>query len=98
MDAETDGQVEPILGVETGIEDAEGLDHLYPGPDSALGIVFMCLRIAKIDQQPIPEILGNMATVTLNHLRARGLIGADDYPQVFRIKLTGERGGIHEVA
>ena len=28
MDAETDGQAEPILGVETGIQDAEGLDYL----------------------------------------------------------------------
>src|SRR3989442_353971 len=58
----------------------------------------MRLRIAKIDQQPIPEILRNVAAVALDHLRAGGLIGADDLPQVFRIKLTGERGGVHEVA
>src|SRR5215470_13738271 len=58
----------------------------------------MSLRIAKIDQQSVTEILRNIPLKALNHLGTGGLIRPDHLPEVFRIKLTGERGGVYEVA
>src|SRR5215467_13776194 len=58
----------------------------------------MRLWITKIDQQPISEILRNVAAIALDHLRASGLIRTDDLPQVFGIKLAREHGGVREVA
>src|SRR5437016_14089740 len=39
-----------------------------------------------------------MPLKALNNFGTGRLIGADDLPQVFRVKLTGERGGVYEVA
>ena len=40
----------------------------------------------------------DMALEALDHLGTGRLIRPDDIPQVFRVKLTGEHGGVHEVA
>jgi hypothetical protein len=61
------------------------------------GIVFMRLRIAKVHQEPVTEVLGDMAGKTLDDHRAGGLIGPNDLPQVFGVELAGEPGGIHQV-
>src|SRR5215471_1633366 len=58
----------------------------------------MRLRIAKVDQQPITQILRNVAVKALDHLRTGGLIGLDYLPQVFWVELTGEDGRIHQIA
>ena len=64
----------------------------------APGIVFMGRGVAKIDQQPIAQILGDMARVGLDD-RGRGfLVGADHGAQVFRVELAGELCGAHQVA
>jgi hypothetical protein len=46
-----------------------------PGLHRPLRIVFMGLRIAKVHQQPIAEILGNMALEALDD-RSTGLLYA----------------------
>jgi hypothetical protein len=64
----------------------------------APGVVFMRHRIAKVDQQPIAEVLCDMAFVTLDD-RGRGLlVGADHGAQVFGVELAGELRGAHQVA
>ena len=57
----------------------------------------MRLGIAKIDQQAIAEILGDMPLKALDDLGTGGLIGAHHLPQIFGIELAGERGRIHQV-
>jgi hypothetical protein len=53
--------------------------------------------VAKIDQQPIAEILGDMALVTLDD-RGRGLlVGADYGAQVFGVELAGELRGADQI-
>ena len=44
-------------------------------PKNALGLVFVSRRPAEIDQQHIPQILGNMAVKMLDHLGTGGVIG-----------------------
>jgi hypothetical protein len=56
------------------IQEPNGLDNAQPGLHRALRIVLMRLRIAKIHQQAIAEVLGNMALEALDDLRAGLLV------------------------
>src|SRR5215475_11603123 len=66
--------------------------------DSSLGIIFMRLGIAKIDQETIAKKLGDVPIIALNDFRADALVGSDNIPKVFRVELSRELGGVHEVA
>ena len=63
----------------------------------APGIVFMGCGVAKIDQQPIAEILGDMALVGLDDLGRGLLVGAHHGAQVFGVELAGELRGADQV-
>ena len=52
---------------------------------------------AKVDEQPITEILSHVPFILLDDLSSGGLISADHLTQVFRIKLLGEFGGVGQV-
>ena len=73
-------------------------DNAQAGVHRAPGIVFMGRGVAKIDQQPIAEILGDMALVVLDDLGSGLLVGAHHRAQVFRVELAGELRGAHQVA
>jgi len=60
----------------------------------SLGIVFVGLRIAKVHQQAIAQILGHMPIKALEHLDTGRLIGQHDVAEVFRVELTSEAGGV----
>jgi hypothetical protein len=49
------------------------MQNAEPRPHGPLRVVFMCHGIAKIDQYPIPEVLGEIAVEALNH-RGTGLM------------------------
>ena len=61
------------------------------------GLVFMGRGVAKIDQQPIAEVLGDMARVGLDNLGRGFLVGADHGAPVFRVELAGELRRAHQV-
>jgi hypothetical protein len=48
-----------------------------------MGVVFMRQGIAKINQHPIPEVLGNVAVKPVNHRGTGLMVGAHELPQVF---------------
>ena len=98
MDPDPHGQADSILLLQSAIECPQCLHHGEPGPHCPLRIVFMRLGIAKVDQQTITEILGDMASETLNDLGAGGLIRPDHLAQVFGIEAAGGAGGVHQVA
>ena len=54
-------------------------------------------RIAKVDQEPIPEQLGDMPIVALDNVGTHPLIRTDHVPVLFGIELAGETRGVHEV-
>ncbi len=58
----------------------------------------MSLRIAKIDQQSIADILGNIALEATDSLGANLLIGPDHVAQGFNVQLFGEGGRADQVA
>jgi hypothetical protein len=53
----------------------------------------MRLRIAKVDEQTVAEILRDVPVKTLDDRSAGGLVGLDYLTQVFRIQLPRESGG-----
>ena len=77
---------------------AQGLYNAQSGTHRPLGIIFVRQGIAKIDQQAIAEILGDMPLKAGNHLGAGLLIGPHHHVQVFWVELGGECGRIHQVA
>jgi len=92
MDADADRQRDAPLLLHTCIQDAYGRDHTQPGTYSARRVVFVGVRIAKVDQESIAQILCDRAFEALDHLGTGLLIGADDLAQVFRVELRGEGG------
>ncbi len=59
---------------------SHGLDNAQARVHRAPGIVFMSRGVAKIDQQAIAEILGDMARVLLDDCGCGLLVGADHAP------------------
>ena len=97
MDAQAHGQLHPPLLRQAGIELPQGLDHPQPGPHGPLGVIFVRQRVAEVDEQAIAEILRDMPLKAGDHLGARVLIGPHHLAEVFRVKLAGEDGGVHQV-
>ena len=82
---------------EPRIERPHRRQQLQAGAHGALGIVLMRLRIAEVDEQPIPQILGDMALVALDDRRRGLLVGAHHRAEVFRVELPGEARGVGQV-
>src|SRR5204863_7358533 len=64
---------------------------------SSMGVIFMGAGIAKIHEQPIPEQLGDMSIVALDNVGTHPLIGTHHVTPVFRVELSRQGGGFHEV-
>jgi hypothetical protein len=94
---ETYCQSDAFVLFKTGIQGSYRLDESQPGADSSLCIVFVCLRIAKIDQEPISKELGDVSLIALDDLGTGSLIGTDHVPILFRVELAGEYGRVHQI-
>jgi hypothetical protein len=97
VDPQTHGQLHTALLGQAGIQRLHGLHDAQPGPHGPLGIIFMRLRIAKVDQQAIAEILGDMALKAGNHLGTGVLIGPHDLAEVFGVELARQGSRVDEV-
>jgi hypothetical protein len=76
VDAEPYGELHTVLCRQTGIQGGNGLDNAQTGVHRTPGIVFMGCWVAKIDQQAITKVLGDMALILLNNLGRGLLVGA----------------------
>ena len=74
------------------------LDNLQPGAYRPLGVILVCRRPAKIDHQPIAQILGDMARVAPDHHPASLLVGLHQAAQVLRIKPLRQRCRTDQIA
>ena len=83
---------------QAGIELRHRFHDPQPRPHRPLGIIFMGLGIAEVDQQAIAEILGDIPVIAGDHLGAGLLIGPHDLAPVFRVELAGEHGRVHQIA
>jgi hypothetical protein len=58
----------------------------------------MRLRIPKVDEQAIAEILRDMPLEVGDHFGTDLLIGPHHLTPLFRVELAGERGRVHQIA
>jgi hypothetical protein len=98
MDAQPHRQLDALLARQPGIEHGDRLHHPEPALDGPLGIIFMGVGIAEVDQQAIAQILGDVAVKALDHLGTRGLICQNHVAQLFRIQLAGQHRGVDQIA
>ena len=97
VDAEPYGEVHTVLYRQAGIQGGDGLDNAQASMHRTPGIIFMGHGVAKIDEQPIAEVLGDMTFVVLDDLGSGLLVSAHHRAQVFRVELTRELCGAHQV-
>jgi hypothetical protein len=76
VNAKPYGELHTVLCRQTGIQGGHGLDNAQAGVHRTPGIVFMGRGIAKIDQQAIAKVLGDIAGILLDNLGRSLLIGA----------------------
>jgi hypothetical protein len=60
-------------------------DQLQPRAHSPLGIVFVCLRIAEIDQDAVAHVFGDKPAKAAHGVRGALLIGRNDLAKVFGV-------------
>ncbi len=72
--------------------DAEARVHRPPG------VILVRLGIAEIDEQPVADVLGDVAVEAADCFGAGFLGGTQHLAQVFRIQLLGERRRADQVA
>jgi hypothetical protein len=69
MDADADRQADARALRQARIELSHRRHQAQTGPYRPLSVIFMRLRIAKVHQEAIAQLLRNIATKTLNHRR-----------------------------
>jgi hypothetical protein len=74
------------------------LHHPQGGAHRALAGVFIRLRVAKVDQQTITQILRDISLIALNHLGTDPLIGPYHLAQLFGVQLCGQGSRIDQIA
>ena len=97
VDAKPHSELRTVLCCQVSIQGGDGLGIVQASVHGAPGIVFMGRGVAKIDEEPIAEILGDVARVGLDDLGSGFLVGVDHGAQVFGVELAGELGGAHQV-
>jgi hypothetical protein len=98
VDAYSDGKSNALVPFQEWIERLHRGNSSESRPHGALRIVLMRQRIAKVDQQAIAKVLGNVPIKALHHLGTRGLIGPHHLPVVLRVESSGEEDRVHQVA
>src|SRR5215467_13788743 len=98
MDTETDGELDAFGLLESLIQVSQGRDHPQPSTYRPLCVIFMGLGVAKIDEKPISEQLGDMPLVALNNGSTCRLIGTHHVTPVFRVELRCQLRRCHQVA
>src|SRR2546426_12507316 len=98
MHTETYRQSKTLVLFQTGVQRSYRLDNAQSSMYCSTGIILMSVGVAKVHQEPIAKVLGNIAIVALDDFRTSKLIGTYQIPVLFGIELAGEFGGIDQVA
>ena len=93
MEADADRDAHAVVRDEMGLmQGAQGVEQRQAGMHGAVRGVFVGLGPAKVDQQAIAEILGDIALVGLESGSGHGLVGTHHRAIVFRVELLGQCG------
>ncbi len=92
-------QLHALVPRQPGVERrGDGLHDPQAGTYGARGVVLVRLGPAQVDEQPVPQILGDVAREALDDLGGSRLVGADDLAQVLGVEPAGQDGRVREVA
>ena len=97
VDSHAHGELDVPLSLQPGIELPHRLQHRQAGVDRPPGVVLVRLGIAKVDQEPIPEILRDIAVKALDHRGTGVLVRSHHLALVFRVKPPGQAGRVDQI-
>ena len=95
---QTGGNADTGLQRRARLEFAHRRDQLQPRPYRPLGVVLMGLRIAKIDEDAVAQVLRHEPAEAAHDLSDAFVIGRNDLAQVLRVHAGGERRRADQVA
>jgi hypothetical protein len=90
-DDEAAGDADPNVQRLGRGDPADRVDDREPGASRALGIVFVRLGIAEINQHAIAHILGDKTAKAADGVGHAAMVGADDLAQILRIEACRQR-------
>jgi hypothetical protein len=88
---QTSGDPNPNLQALRCLKPAHSVHQCKAGPNGWFSIIFVCLRVAEINQRAVTQILRNKTIETGYSLSDAGVIAADHLTQVLRIEAGGQR-------
>ena len=98
VDADAHRRPDPVLALQRFADVPEGVNHLQAGTHRALRVVLVRLRVAEVREQPVDQVLRDVALPALDDGRRCLLHRAHDPAQILRVELPRERARTDEVA
>ncbi len=87
-----------MLALQRVAHSPEHVKHFQTGAHRTLGVVLVRLRVAEVGQQPVHQVLRDVALPALQDGRRRLLDRAHDAAQILRIELARERARTDQIA
>src|SRR5262245_30189776 len=97
MNTQTKSELDAFLLLQTSIEVSHGIEDSQARVYCSVGVILMCLGVAEIDEQTIPQELSDMPIVALDNVGTNSLICTHNITPVFRVELGGQLGGIDQI-
>src|SRR5262249_20742067 len=97
MNAEMESQLNTLSSLQASIQVSYGIEDTQARPYGSVGIIFVCLGIAKVHQKAIAKVLGDMSIKACDDLSTDLLIRSYPLPVLFGVELGGECGGIDQI-
>ena len=87
----------PVLRLDVRAQHLEAAEHFAARPHGPLGVVLMGLRVAEIDQQPVAQVLRDVAGVAFDHRRTGLLVAAHQLVPRLGPKPRNQLRRVHEI-
>jgi hypothetical protein len=81
-----------------GLQFRHRRDKVQGRPCGPLGIVFMSMRVAEINQHAVAHVFRDKPSVSLHGFSDAFLISRDELAQIFGVHARRQRRGAHEIA
>ena len=87
VDTYTNGDRRAVIFLQLLVDFGKGCDDLAPSTNRSFCVVVVCQRIAKVDEDPVTEVLGDISFVTSDDTPGRIVVGTHDVSQDLRVYL-----------
>ena len=97
-DHEAGGDAYPDLKRLRALQATDAFDQGQAGSHGLLGIIFMSVRVTKIDQDTVTDAAGHEAAEPGHDFCNAPVVSPDDFAKVFNIEMYGQRSRADKVA